>query len=204
MPTTASALVDDQLIDRTRTVYLPPGAHRLEVAAPGYLAQRRSIDIVAGVDSTFRVELELVRAPAAPVVAEAAPEPGSVTVAAPPPAPAPAAKRPSFLRSTRGQATLSLAATSLGIWLTAAALGGSSISTHHDYTKSCAAPRACDDSLYVRGHAMAVTADTFFGLGAATAAAALLVALVPSPSRTMALAPRVGTNGGALVLSGSF
>jgi tetratricopeptide (TPR) repeat protein len=149
-------------------------------------------------------------APSVPPPSLPAPAPAEVAVPQPYGAPtslaqafAPTPQRP-FVRTTRGMATMALAAVGGALLVSSAITGGVALSDRDRYRAGCAAGR-CDDAGYDGGRRLAVATDVLLGLGAAAAVTAVIVAVTRShPRRTFAAAPSVTAHTGGFALAGAF
>jgi hypothetical protein len=112
------------------------------------------------------VSLPLVEPPAAPPAAQVAP---------PPPASSPAAPRPRLVDTAQGRAAIGLGASALGLFVAGAATGGLVLADKSSYQASC--DRFCDNALYDRAHALAITTDVLFAVGGAAAVTSLVLFL---------------------------
>ena len=114
-----------------------------------------------------------------------------------------AARPPSFVRSTRGQAALAVAAVGGAALLTAAITGGVALSDRDSYRAGCAAGR-CDDTRYDDGRRLAIGTDVLLGIGAAAAVTATIVAVTWRTEHRTVVAPSASANGAGITLAGGF
>jgi hypothetical protein len=115
-----------------------------------------------------------------------------------------AAPRPaSFIRSSRGKATLAIAAIGAAALVTSAITGGLALGDRDRYRAGCAAGR-CDDPGYDGGRRLAIATDVVLGLGVAAAVTATALGLSGLRRRTFALAPSAGAHAAGVAVAGAF
>lgn len=115
--------------------------------------------------------------------------------AAPPPV--------SFIRSSRGKATLTIATVGAAALVTSAITGAVALDDRDRYRAGCSAGR-CDDAGYDDGRRIAIATDVLLGVGVAAAVTATALGLSRRRLRTFALAPSGGTHAVGVAVAGTF
>ncbi|MBK7864967.1 MAG: PEGA domain-containing protein [Archangiaceae bacterium] len=133
---------------------LDPGHHLVEVAAPGFVTERREVQLSPAEALSLTVMLEK-----AELLVEA------------PPAPTP------FLQRTRGRVALGLGALGVVGFAVAGGLGGRMLQLKGVYDGGCAVG-PCDHGVYQVTSHYALAADLVLGVAVAALIAALLVAVL--------------------------
>jgi len=110
---------------------------------------------------------------------------------------------PSFVRSTRGRATIAIAAIGGAAFLTAAITGGVALSDRDRYRTDCAAG-GCDDATYDAGRRLAVATDVLLAVGVGAAVTATLVGVSWRRERRLAIAPSASAHAASLTVTGAF
>jgi hypothetical protein len=105
-----------------------------------------------------------------------------VVLEPPPPAP----PQPSFIRSPRGIATISIAGVGVLALLSSAVTGGLALSTKNSYHASCAG-FVCNDSLYSEARSLGIATDVMIGVGVAAAVTTLVLVLTRPKAQRFAM-----------------
>jgi hypothetical protein len=179
IPADAQVQVDGQTAMPPYTrIILDPGNHKIDVSAEGREPATRLVVAREGGQQTLAIPLTPKVVAAAPPPAVLTTSPETVTSTEP-------VNQPSFLRTPRGIAALSLGIFSATSFVIEAATGGAALSTKHTYDRGCTAG-ACDKSTYDSGHRLAVASDVFLGIGLASAVVTTVVVLTRPRSTTHA------------------
>lgn len=185
-----------------------PGARTVEVTAPGYLPERRSLTITEGGKQTLDIEPKLAPDPCktTPPAASCAPPPASASApASAPTTPLSAPTPPTETGPGRRYATYGFLAVG-AVGLVAGSIFALRVqSKKDDLDKTCENKRCpiSSESIYEAGRTSATFSNVGFGLGlGATAVGLYLLFTAPDPrAAASARTPRIGL-GTASTLSG--